>query len=477
MNRGLVGEWRILAMKSAVSFFLVSLLAVSVSLAQEFTGINREQVLFGVEYTFQDQEMVNEPGRNTISTPYKEAKVQEFAKKLAKAIGLSKSNIEIKTTWKPGVFLNVPGDGQWVINSEPVTIEVNTTPRTIDQLVLTSDPIFQTAAQVGLVAYVNPGAERSGMGHIHVGARNMGENPFFQNPLLLRNMMVAFHKNPALLHGFAEAFDIGMKSNIETYHEKSRQRLFQSAVAEFDAWYESATQRERAQGFSVFLKILASHDHGPGFFEHYRAINLEHVQRGVGKSFRASDKGKITVEFRNFRPPKDPATAQAFAELLMALMNYQSRPGHVEAFEWITPQQYRRFNTATKIEENWRKVRAELGLALPKLEEQIKETIAAVSRENWKLPGIPGSRVQLAYTEKTLKGTRYEIRLDATGRGNPPELTIGGHALEFEKIRLGRHSYWLATLDLKETKLSIEDVVKGKARAILQTGSMCHAVF
>jgi hypothetical protein len=54
----------------------------------------------------------------------------------------------------------------------------------------------------------------------------MAENPFFVHPLLLRNIQVYLHKHPALLHGFAEAYDIGINSNIETFHEESRQRVF-----------------------------------------------------------------------------------------------------------------------------------------------------------------------------------------------------------------------------------------------------------
>ena len=161
--------------------------------------LNRNEIWFGVEYTFQDIEMVNEPGRSTMSTPHKEAKALEVANRIRENLGLPQEALYIKTTWKPGYFLNVPGDGQWVINSEPVTIEINTTPRTLDQIRETAAPIFAATKAAGLVAHVNPAAERSGMGHIHIGAASMAQNPFFQNPPLLRNVMVYLHKNPSLL--------------------------------------------------------------------------------------------------------------------------------------------------------------------------------------------------------------------------------------------------------------------------------------
>ncbi len=51
-------------------------------------------------------------------------------------VGLPESAIEEKTTWKPGFFINVPGDGKYVINTEPVTVEFNTTQKLLVKFVL-----------------------------------------------------------------------------------------------------------------------------------------------------------------------------------------------------------------------------------------------------------------------------------------------------------------------------------------------------
>lgn len=430
---------------------------------------NPSTVLFGVEYTFQDREMVNEPGRSTLSTPYKEAKVREVVENLRRLLELPPSAVEVKTSWKPGLYLRVPGDGAWVINSEPVTIEINTPPRRIDQLVETAQPIFEATRRAGLRAYVQPAAERSGMGHIHIGARNMAENPFFANPLLLRNVMVYLHKRPSLLHGFAEAFDIGIGSNIETYHEEARQRVFERVVTEFDRWYLSASEGERqSQGFNKFLGLLAHHDSAlTGFFEHYRFLNLEHVKEGTYRPFQPTDTGKLTVEFRNFRPPKDPETTRAFAELLMAIMERQSREGHREVFEWVPAERYHRFNTASVVRADWERTRAELGLNIPQLDQQIREYTAAVERFTFISPRLPGARVFLSHSRKDDKGRLHEIRIPTRGQGQP-ELRIGEQVIEMEWLFMRGRGYWTGVLDLSRAGVSLEDIRSGRAESELR---------
>lgn len=459
--------------RAASLLFAVSLLATQ---AAQAGRIDVNKVLFGIEYTFQDQEMVNETGRKTITTPYKEDKAKQLASHLAQLLELPESAITIKTTWKPGLFLNVPGDGQWVINPEPVTIEVNTTPRKLGQIVETAKPIFDSAQASGLVAYVNPAAERSGMGHIHVGGSSMAENPFFANPLLLRNMIVYLHKHPALLHGFAEAYDIGMNSNIETYHQADRQEMFQNAVEAFDLWYEQASPTERkAQGFNRFLAELQRHDKGAGFFQHYRFMNLEHVKRGP---YKPTDTGKITVEFRNFRPPKDPETAHAFAELLVAMMEKQSQPEYKETFRWIHHNEYLRFNTATKVAEDWQDVRRDLGLNNAKLDEQLTEYVKNLQSQRKPLADVRGVEVLPAYSEKDKKGTRFEVRLSPNYYPSAPVLNFDGRQVEFEKAQVGTKAFWISVVDTQALGVDPSEFAAGSP--VLQIGRSlgeCHAMF
>ena len=156
-------------------------------------------------------------------TDYKKEKMDLMLAEYLKLRGLEKRHVRYDGTHeyiKPGYEFHVPGEGIYVINMEPVTIELNTTPKTYEQIMTVAPEIYQAAEKAGLVPYVNTAAERSGMGHIHVGGNTLGESPFYKHPNLLRNLLVYFHQHPSLLYGFAEAWDIGYGSNIENYFEK-----------------------------------------------------------------------------------------------------------------------------------------------------------------------------------------------------------------------------------------------------------------
>jgi len=453
----------------------ILLTGLSAALAQQ-KQIDLQTVLFGIEYTFQDQEMVNEPGRDTMSTPHKEGKAQACAVSLAKKIGLTERAVVSKTTWKPGHYIKVPNDGRWVVNSEPVTIEINTTPRYFNDIEATAQPIFEATAENNLVPYVNPAAERSGMGHIHIGAARMGDNPFFKNPLLLRNVMVYLHKHPALLYGFSEAYDNGIGSNIESYHIQERQLELKKAVELFDAWYATASpEQKRDEGFNSFIKSLKAADHKSDFFEHYRYMNLEHVARG---HFQANDKGKLTIEFRNFRPPNSAAMAKSFAALLVAVMEKQSQADHIEHFEWISESQYERFNTGSKVTDDWRQVRAELQINDSNLNQALEEYVSVIHRQKTALKSLPDSELFSAYSQKERKGTFFELRLPATKYPIMPNVTANGKAVEFESVHINQQQYWIASIDTKSLGILPVELLNG--RPILQLSSgpgKCNLIF
>lgn len=160
--------------------FLVCYFCAALTLIAEdkvYRYLDKDSVLFGIEYTFQDEEMVKEPGRMTQGTPHKLKKMDAFFDHLGSKLGFNRKSIVEDTSKngkKPGYKFTVPNDGVYVMNMEPVTIEVNTTPKKLDQIVHASTPIFEAANEVNLVPYVNPAAERSGMGHIHVGGATYG---------------------------------------------------------------------------------------------------------------------------------------------------------------------------------------------------------------------------------------------------------------------------------------------------------------
>ena len=446
-------------MKTLKIFAIYSLFILSLSLNAQVVDLNK--ILFGIEYTFQDQVMVDEPGRNTMDTPHKTQKTQELTELIAKQLTLESDKIEKKTTWKPGLFLNVPKDGKWVINSEPVTIEVNTPPKHFSEIEKVSEFIFNAAQSASLVPYVNPGAERSGMGHIHIGAARIGDSPFFINHLLLRNTMIYLHNNPALLHGFSEAYDIGSGSNIETYHEKEKQEALKKAIEIFDAWYETADEKAREQSLSKFLEALKTASAGVAvdFFHHYRFMNLEHLSDLAGKFIDPNMEGKYTVEFRNFRPPKNPGTAKAFAELLVKIMEKMAVPGHLETLREVNEVEYNRFNTSTVVEANWEELKKALGLSNKHLDEQIKEYSDTVRNLKKKLPGVKGAEVFNAYSRKEDKGTKFEIRIPVQSYTERPILTTGEYVVDFELATVGKKSYWVGVLDTKAANINAGSVV------------------
>jgi putative glutamine amidotransferase len=434
--------------------------------SRPFSRIDLEKTLFGVEYTFQDEEMVNEPGRLTWETPHKRERFEKFKEAYLVELGLSKKNSKNKPGFKPGSYIDVPGDGRYVMSMEPVTIEANTTPKTFHEIKPAAEKIFAASEKAELIPYVKPAAERSGMGHIHVGAKKIGDSPFYKHPRLLRNMMAYIQKRPSLLWGFAEAYDIdGMKirsgqdlTNIETYHKPEQQKAFARTVKNFDAWYEKTASSggDLSDGLRQYLRFLKAEE-GPGidFFDHYRFINLEHL-KPIQRSASPVDpnlKGKFTVEFRNFRPPKTPDHAVAHSELLLALMEKLSDPNHFEPVEEISAADYDRFHSATKVAADWETVKRELPRYNPIWDDSVGEYVEnQLGREaiQLKLPKNLVAEIYPAYSPKTEKGTKFEMRLPVKSF-DPPQIQLENKALEFEKVSVKGKEYWVTTFSAKKT--------------------------
>lgn len=429
--------------------------------AAPIRNIDLEKTLFGVEYTFQDQGMVDEPGRMTMETKHKRAKFNRFRSAYLQELGLSDQALDGfgRNDFKPGNTITVPGDGAHVMNMEPVTIEVNTTPKIFSAIEPAAEKIYRASERADLLPYVQPAAERSGMGHIHVGGAKLGDSPFYKNPLLLRNMMVYEHKHPSVLWGFAEAYDIGPNSNIETHHGSNRKDGFEKAVAKFDAWYEKTKKSggDLSDGLRQFLRALYEQDEIVGFdksyFRHYRFMNLEHLKT-LANSHQPLDpnlEGKFTVEFRNFRPPKTPGHAKASAEFLLTLMDEMAEPGHLEKYEEISEAAYERFHSSTKVAADWEKVKKDLPRLNPLWDDAVGEYVRVQSGAEAvraKLPNGLTAEIRPAYSPKGDKGTKFELRLPAKN-ARAPAVELAGKPLQFEKVKVGRDAYWLSVFDAK----------------------------
>jgi Putative amidoligase enzyme (DUF2126) len=448
---------------SLLIFFLLPLALFAD--ATPFRNIDPATILLGVEYTFQDQEMVNEPGRRTFETPHKRARFEAFKKAYLEVLDAAGSTTESfgNGKFKTGDTITVPNDGSHVINMEPVTIEVNTSPKHLDELENAAQKVFLAASRAALVAYVNPAAERSGMGHVHVGARKIADSPFYKNPLLLRNMMVFEHKHPAILWGFAEAYDIDdfevrsgkNVTNIGTYHKPGQQKAFERAVANFDRWYAETKAKggDLRDGLRQYLKCLkAEQKWGINFFHHYRFMNLENLEEFADSPvpIDLDLEGKYTVEFRNFRPPKSPKHTVANAELLLTLMDKQAEPNHLEKFVAISPEEYDRFHSASVVAADWEEVKGSLPRHNALWDESVHEYVQVQlgqAPRSLRLPSGEEAELYSAYAPKTRKGTKFEIRLAAKEDLPPPHLEIGRQNLGFQRVKVSGKDYWVSVVN------------------------------
>lgn len=443
------------------AFFLILILSSAV-FAQRHIDLSK--TLFGIEYSFQDVTMVNEPGRSTMTSVHKRAKLREMIQNYLAVTGLPLEAVETKITWKPGFYINVPNDGQYVINTEPVTIEFNTTPKTLSEITAAATPIYKAAEMTGLKPYMNPAAERSGMGHIHVGGWTLGDSPFYRHENLLRNVLAFFHKHPSLLYGFAEAYDIGRGSNIETMHAEDKQEALKEIFADYDQW-----SKERVGDTNGLLKLvdLFKNYKKPikwtnggsggfkGFFAHYRFINLEHVEALTTASDPAKQ-GKYTIEFRMFRPPPTAKHAEALAQLLVAVMDYLAKPGHLEKFETISQESFGRFMTGTKVESDWEEVKKLLKIKNSYLDEMVQEFAQSIHSKLVKRDAKKGVELFESYSEKEKKGTAYELRLDQSLWHEAPFMEIRGQEILFELVSVGSKKYWIARIDPQLQGVDIE---------------------
>ncbi len=437
-------------LKAPIGAMLTILFLSIPSLAKD---LDLDHLLFGIEYTFQDAQIIKENGRTNIrENPYKLEKEDQMTQAYTKALGLPESAISEKTSWKKGWYIDVPGDGKFIVNAEPVTIEVNTTPRKYSDIEETAEVIFKAADMVELVPYVQPAAERSGMGHIHIGGTSLGKNPFYQSPHLLRNMMVAYHKHPSLLWGFAEAFDIGPQSNIETYHYGDRQEKFENAVASFDK-----SQRD----IGALQSYLQSLVNGGDLLHHYRFINLEHFQGYAKKEMNPNDDGKITVEFRTFRPPSSPQMAKSYAGLLIGLMEAMNTEGYLEPFKRVSEDEYKLFHTVDYIRRDWERVKAKYKLNDPLLEESIEEYFKIFESTEIPHNEFKEIKISMASSPKELKSQFYQLAVESA-QDHPPQVRIaGGEPLNFTWIETSKGARWVTFIDASASNFNHLDIQKG----------------
>lgn len=433
--------------------------------------INPETTLIGQEHTAQDQAMVDEPGRSSGPTEHRWAKLRAFvdAFKVRMKVKKKKDVRERHEALDPGFYVKTEF-GEYRINMEPVTIEVNSPPPNIYQLRDYATPIYQTYEEIGLVPYIRAAGERSGMGHAHIGGATLKESPFFLFPNLLPNLMVYLHNNPAALFALSEAYDMGRRSNMETYHYEPKQKEFNDAIEEFHEWWKKNPKKRADFGLFKFVSIMKKTSLDPT--EHYRYINFERFRSfGTSKSDVRSQKEETarTVEVRVIRPYKTVDHAEAVGMYLLKLLDYLSDPKMLLKIQPVTRESFQYYYSGTEIAANWEKVKADIGFDNPLVNEMVQEYVDNVRMKTYTAQGLPkGAAVSAAYSLKEEKGQRYEVRLPAKKTEvDAPALALNGLQIPLKKIRLDNKLYWVGIFHLADYKIPFKELVEGSARFIV----------
>jgi hypothetical protein len=320
------------------------------------------------------------------------------------------------------------------------------------------------------------------MGHIHVGGWKLQDSPFYKNENLLRNVMAFYHKHPSLLFGFAEAYDLGMVSNIETLHEESRQNALENIFKTYDHFVQNNPAGTRPNGMLALIDLFKNDrtrvnwTSGGGFdgwFAHYRFINLEHT-RSLQPTTPGETSGKFTIEFRVFRPPPTAAHAEATARLLVHVMDYLAKPGHLEKFEKISADHFANFMTGSKVQSDWEAVKKLLNINDPLLDEMVSELVTNIHSKVVMKDAKRGLEIFESYSEKEFKGKHFEVRLDASLNKSEPFYAIGNKDVAFEKVKIGNKAFWIGVVKTNELAIDVNQFKASPFSFLKPSAPICH---
>lgn len=345
-------------LKLFIILFL-SIQSYAQSQESEFQNINPNIFLFGHEATFQNFEISRQSQTdNTCGSPEKKKRALLMIKWLSDLYGEKNFSLLEDTSYssfKPAWLYEVTEKADVLkrknkikLDMEPQTVEVVQEPMHLNQLAKGWKPIFDAAASADMVGSVYASGYKSGSGHFHVGFKDQKDNVFKTNPIALRNLLVFFHNNPALLYGFASGFEAGTAgvaiNEFPFADVLSRHDDFSKLIIEFDEWYLKQEDRKKLDS-DAFVTRLRNSSVGRLFFGHDIFINLEHFLRSRG-----------TVEFRNIRPMQSAKEVEAMGYLLLKITDYAAGSDLIPLSENKETIAQGRFYSPMYIEENWRKL-------------------------------------------------------------------------------------------------------------------------
>ncbi len=424
-------------MKAHRVFFVFGFLSLvqGIALAAP-VEINEKDVLFGYEATFQTQELADKDGSYSFRTPTKAKLLDRFLREFITGemrdayVARDFSNFD----FKPGVDFELPAwKDSAKLTLEPGCIEWNMSALPLSKLADRWKPVYDSADRAGLVPAAYQGGTLGGGGHIHVGGRTRELNPWMRSPTLLRNVLVLFHNHPSLIMGFAEAYDFGPRSvSIRSYHSEERQKLFEEAIAVFDAWVVNANARERAQAAPYLVDLLSKQ----GLIDHDNFINLENFRDRM-RDPRSND--KFTVEFRNIRPLPSAEHVRSVSKLLFRILQKYSDTEYLEHFNRISREEYlNSFFGPIAIESDWEEVKRELGVSDGRLDSLVYEL---TRNPNLRSSRRGSLRVREAYSDLVKMGEYEEIlkplsaRSPETRESDARQIAYRGKAYRAELLR------------------------------------------
>lgn len=460
-------------LRSRLVFLFFVCLTLGTQAAIPDLGLQRidpEKTLIGQEHTAQDQTMVDEPGRSSGPTEHRWMKLREFVEAFRIRMSVKrKRHIRRRNEeTDPGFFVNTR-IGEYRVNMEPVTIEVNSPPPNIFQLRDYATPVYQTYEEIGLVPYIRTAGERSGMGHAHIGGATLEDSPFYLFPNLLPNFMVYLHNNPAALFALSEAYDMGRNSNMETYHYAPKQEEFSQAIEEFHKWWKKNPKKRVEYGLFKFVSLIKKTSLVAT--DHYRYINFERFsgfETSKEKIQSQKEATARTVEVRVIRPYKTVDHAEAVGMYLLKLLDYLSDPKMLLKIQPVTRESFQFYYSGTEIAANWEKVKADIGFDNSFVNEMVQEYVDNVRNKIYEVKGLPKkSEVSAAYSRKEEKGQRYELRIPVgKAQVEQPHVALNGLQIPLKKIRINNEEFWVGMFHLADYKIPMNEMMDGKVQFV-----------
>jgi hypothetical protein len=198
-----------------------------------------QNMSFGFEQTFTIPSWwIDEGFTATSDTPLKREKMLELSRAIAEILGGTfKESLDIWDHLQYETF-DKEGNASFIVTMDPGSIEVKTQPVIAKEVVSMITPLFQAAANCGLVAYRNwwygvQGGTEGGC-HVNMGGFSDETNPFLKFPDLVVKYSAYVHNRPFLHYPFMGQ-DVGAEGNAQRLDEKKGFDKVQLAFDSYDS--------------------------------------------------------------------------------------------------------------------------------------------------------------------------------------------------------------------------------------------------